>query len=202
MLSSIFISALVMIFVVSTNIDNLTKIMICWNIFGLSYLIFSWITFYKEDSHSIKKISAQLDKGHNVIFTILLFATLLSLIAILFILKSKEEWKLPIEIVTLIYFSGVIVSWFLHQTIFTTHYAHLYYRSLNKGNPILSFPGTTEPNYMDFAYFSFILGMTFQVADVTINSGQMRKIVLLHSVISFGFNTIIIALSVNAIVSI
>lgn len=185
----------------SYEMEPLTRIMICWDFFGITFLILSWITFYKKDSLGIRKIAAEQDSGHLVLFLILVAATILSLAAIIMLIKSEKEWLFDKEIVTVIYFSGVLISWFLHQTLYTIHYAHLYYNEKNNDKKILIFPYTSEPDYMDFAYFAFTNGMSFQVSDVSVNSGKMRRLVLLQSLTSFGFNTIIIALSVNAIVS-
>jgi len=63
----------------------------------------------------------------------------------------------------------------------------------------IDFPGITEPDYLDFAYFSFVIGMTFQVSDVVVKSKVIRRFVLFHSLISFVFNTIIVALTINGI---
>ena len=63
----------------------------------------------------------------------------------------------------------------------------------------LDFPGGRLPDYMDFAYFSFVIGMTFQVSDVQITSREFRKLVLLHGMLSFGFNTVILALTINTV---
>ena len=63
----------------------------------------------------------------------------------------------------------------------------------------LDFPGEREPDYMDFAYFSFVIGMTFQVSDVVITSRTFRKLVLVHAMLSFGFNTVILALTINTV---
>lgn len=63
----------------------------------------------------------------------------------------------------------------------------------------LAFPNDPEPDYLDFAYFSFVVGMTFQVSDVQITSSQIRRLALLHGLLSFGYNTVIVALSINII---
>jgi len=79
----------------------------------------------------------------------------------------------------------------------------MYYGNETKaGEGGLCFPGENNPNYIDFAYFSFVIGMTFQVADVSIHSRLFRRNVLLHSLLSFGFNVVIISICVNAIVNI
>jgi uncharacterized membrane protein len=97
----------------------------------------------------------------------------------------------------------MVFSWFLIHTIFTLRYAHIYYgdhpSTPEKYHGGLSFPDDATPEYIDFAYFSFVLGMTFQVSDVDITSKRFRKLALWHSLLSFGFNTIMIALTINVI---
>ena len=89
------------------------------------------------------------------------------------------------------------------MTTFTLRYAHMFYGN-NEQKPDthaggLEFPNDDEPDYLDFAYFSFNVGMTFQVSDVQVTSKRIRKMVLLHSLISFLFATIMIALTINLI---
>ena len=91
----------------------------------------------------------------------------------------------------------------LVNTILTFHYAHLYYdddKTLKKQHvEVLDFPGDKDPDYIDFAYFSFVVGMTFQVSDVQITDTVMRRLVLAHALISFLLNTFVVALTVNFI---
>ena len=102
---------------------------------------------------------------------------------------------------------AVVSSWMLVHTVFGLRYAHTFY-----GDPDgaagaqqhaggLEFPECRSPNYMDFAYFSFVIGMTFQVSDVQITSREIRQLVLLHGMLSFGFNTVILALTINTVSS-
>jgi uncharacterized membrane protein len=65
----------------------------------------------------------------------------------------------------------------------------------------LDFPGEEKPDYLDFAYFSFVIGMTFQVSDVQVTAKRMRQLVLVHGILSFGFNTLILALAVSTVTS-
>lgn len=99
---------------------------------------------------------------------------------------------------------AVIVSWLLIHTVFTLHYAHIFYRSeqeleIKGSGGGLIFPGERDPDYRDFAYFSFVIGMTCQVSDVNVTSHSMRLLALLHGLLSFAFNTMILALSINII---
>jgi uncharacterized membrane protein len=98
----------------------------------------------------------------------------------------------------------VIVSWTLVHTVYSLRYAHAFYGDsdelgVNRHAGGLIFPGNRPPDYFDFAYYSFVIGMTCQVSDVQITSRQMRRITLFQGILSFGFNTLILALLINII---
>ncbi len=99
--------------------------------------------------------------------------------------------------------TSLVLAWLFANTLFALHYAHLWYLK-GKGGPEkrdaggLDFPGDTDlPDYWDFAYFSFVLGMTFQVSDVQVTGRHMRRLALLHGMLAFLFNIAVVALSVN-----
>jgi len=94
---------------------------------------------------------------------------------------------------------SVVLSWLFLNVMFAVHYAHGYYGDFGEKHAALEFPDTPEPDYWDFAYFSIVVGMTFQVSDVQITSKYLRRVVLLHSVIAFFFNVFIIAITVNIV---
>lgn len=143
------------------------------------------------------------DDGLKAIFIIVLIAVCFSLFGALLLLTGKNESDLNKTLHALISLSPVLLSWLLLHTTFTIRYAHLYndHDKLNTGSNIggLEFPTKGQPDYIDFAYFSFVIGMTFQVSDVQVNSRVIRRFVLMHSLISFVFNTTIVALTINAI---
>lgn len=99
----------------------------------------------------------------------------------------------------------VVFSWLLMHSVFALRYAHNYYgdslqdHSRHAGG--LEFPGQHPPDYRDFVYFSFVIGMTCQVSDVQVASRMMRRAVLLHGILSFAFNTVILALTINTVSS-
>ena len=94
-----------------------------------------------------------------------------------------------------------MLSWLLIHVRFAFHYAHrdLETRPASKGRTALDFPSTPKPDYLDYLYFSFVVGMTSQVSDVTVHTRTMRRLVLWHSLLSFGFNLLILALAVNTL---
>jgi uncharacterized membrane protein len=98
----------------------------------------------------------------------------------------------------------VISSWTLVHTVFGLRYAHVFYGDSDEPGVVqhaggLIFPGNRPADYFDFAYFAFVVGMTCQVSDVQITSRRMRRLTLVHSVLAFGFNSIILALLINIV---
>jgi uncharacterized membrane protein len=95
----------------------------------------------------------------------------------------------------------ILLSWLFAHTAFAIHYAHEYYGARRPARaPGLIFPGKTEPpDYGDFLYFSFVIGMTCQVSDVQVATRPWRRLVLIHGLVSFLFNTVVLALSINLV---
>ena len=148
---------------------------------------------------------AQLeDQGRVAILSMITAAACASLLAIGFILKDSKGASGNIIILHVTLAAVTIVgSWLLVHTIFALHYARGYYqddKSLEECKEEgLDFPGDNEPDYWDFLYFSFVIGMTSQVSDVEIASRSLRRIALLHGILSFFFNTTIVAMTINII---
>lgn len=183
------------------NITALTRIMIGWDTFSLCMIIMTWITFKITPSYTMRKQSAVQDSSRIVIFIMVIISTIASFLAVLLLLTLKNKQSEAIDIPVAI--GGMVFSWFLVHTIFAVRYAHIYYGDHETKPDVpaggLDFPGDKEPNYFDFAYFAFVLGMTFQVSDVQVTSKHLRKLALLHGILSFGFNTVIVALTINVI---
>jgi uncharacterized membrane protein len=95
---------------------------------------------------------------------------------------------------------AVASAWALTHTAYTLRYAHLYYRDDRDGVGGLSFPDDAPPTYLDFAYFAFTIGMCFQTSDVTVTSRQIRRAVMAHAMLSFAYNTTILATAVSLVV--
>lgn len=138
-----------------------------------------------------------------LIFSFVVTAACIALLSVGFIIRTHhEEARSGLTFQVGLALSTVALSWVLLHTVYSIHYAHVYYgdsdedKTADKG---LDFPGKQQPDYLDFAYFSFVIGMTCQVSDVQITSKRMRQLALLHGVISFGFNTFILALLINTI---
>ncbi len=92
----------------------------------------------------------------------------------------------------------IISAWFFMHTVFAIHYAHDYYLALaDQQDAGLDFPKTAQPTYPDFLYFSYVIGTSAQTADVSITSRSMRILNILHIILAYGFNTSILAISIN-----
>ena len=186
------------------QMEWITRIMISWDVFSLTLILMSTITFFTMKPRQIKLLVKDQDATRSVVFIIVLISTVSSLVGIFLLLLNKEGWLLNKYIETLIYVSGVNFSWLLLHIIFTYRYAHLYYANSQstdaKCTPALEIQNESNPDYLDFAYFSFVIGMTFQVSDISIVSRQIRRLALLHGLLSFLFNTVIVALSINVII--
>lgn len=138
------------------------------------------------------------DEGLGFILVLAVLAVGVSLTAIVLVLTGPQvaAWAQGLAL------AAAPLGWAMVHVLLGFHYAHLYYRPEGKAaRGGLTFPGKDAPGVWDFLYFSFGIGMTAQVSDVTTTSAALRKIVLLHAVASFFYNTIILALAVNAAVT-
>lgn len=199
------ISLLCFLLLLPKQMEVITRIMIGWDLFCLLMIAWSMVTFFSFRPLDIRTEARGQDSSRIIIFTIVIIATLSSLLAILILLRRKGTFMLGEGIETVIYILGVICAWFLLHTIFAFRYAHLYYGDdpLSPADHAggLEIPGDSSPDYMDFAYFSFVIGMTFQVSDIQITAPRIRRFALLHGLLSFLFNTVIVALSINALLN-
>jgi uncharacterized membrane protein len=92
----------------------------------------------------------------------------------------------------------VVLSWTFTHIVFTLHYANIYYRPNEEGTAGgLEFPGKRAPDYRDFVYYAFVIGCAAQTGDVNTTSIAMRRVSLIHGIVAFGFNTAILALTIN-----
>jgi len=178
---------------IDTNV--LTHIMLGWDFFCMVLILLHWYMFYNTSAAETHLKAKMQDETRSEIFAVVVVSTFAGLLAVILLLLDKEIKTL--DLVTAI--SGMFLSWVLVHTTFTMRYAHLFYGDSNNKNGGLDFPGDEEPDFIDFAYFSFVIGMTFQVSDVEISSREIRRLTLLHSIISFIFNTVIVALTINAL---
>lgn len=170
-----------------------------WDVGALVFLALAWLVIVRATPSETRARAALEDPGRRVVFGLALASAVVSLLSAVTMLRQLRSIQLEqAELWTALALVAVVLSWLVTHTAFTLRYAHLYYEG---GEPCLEFPDTHEPNDTDFAYFSFTIGMCFQVSDVTVRSRAARRAVLLHAVMSFGYNTAILALSLNLVTS-
>ncbi len=203
-LISLFVSLMLFLIIYRMELEPLLLISILWVAFALTFISTSAIVFFTMPVSEISKIANEEDGSRLFVLIIILVSSFASMFTVLLLVISDEmpAHKTLSVIMSVV---GMIVSWTLVHTLFTFHYANMYYfkQDDNKSiNEPLRFPGKMKPNYLDFAYFSFVIGMTFQVSDVEINSPKIRKTALAHGLLAFAFNTFVVALTINLIAGI
>jgi len=178
-----------------------------WNAVAVVILALDWVTILTTPQRKIRELAQQQDLSRFLVFLFVVVTSSAALFAVGFLVSAKKSPAGGHFIIYLLLtLLTVIFSWTLVHTVFGFRYAHAFYG--DSGDPGvqrhaggLIFPGDRPPDYFDFAYFSFVVGMTCQVSDVQITSRRMRRLTLAHSILSFGFNTIILALVINIAVS-
>lgn len=183
-----------------------TRAIVSWDLGVSVYLCLAWWLIARADAGMTRDHALGQDQSGYVIFLFVVGAACASIVAIGFVVSTIRElafgpraWHLTLTI------GALISSWFLIQTVFAFHYARRYYAVLHHERttpPELLFPGGREPDYLDFAYYAFVVGMTSQVSDVSVTSRQMRRLTLVHAALAFVFNIAVLALSINIIASV
>ncbi|HEX3775123.1 MAG TPA: DUF1345 domain-containing protein [Polyangiaceae bacterium] len=173
-----------------------------WDAAGLTLLALAWWRIFRDDATQTRKHAAKEDPGRTLVWAIVLLASAASLFAAGFVMR-KAHTIAPSEaafsILVGLCLTAVASAWALTHTAYTLRYAHLYYRDDEEGEGGLDFPGKLDPNAVDFAYFAFTLGMCFQTSDVAVTSRNIRRAVLAHALLSFLYNTVVLALAFNLV---
>ena len=183
----------------------ITHFVAIWDIYAIVLILMAWITICTANPRTVQHLARLQDSSRTLIFTFVILAACMSLFAVILVLREHKALQKIGNVHLFMAVLAVIESWLLIHTIFTLRYAHVFYRSQQEKDTKegsdggLGFPGADSPDYLDFAYFSFVIGMTCQVSDVNVSSHSMRRLTLLHGLLSFAFNTMILALSINII---
>ena len=185
----------------ASPLSSSVRLTLVWIAYAAVSLLLMWTTVLLIHPRDSTVISRDEDSSRTLIFAFVVVAALASLFAVVGLLGDMKATERKTDILL----AGLAVSsaWALIHTLFTLRYAHLYYgNARNQQRPGgLNFLNEPEPDYLDFAYFSFIIGMTSQTADVNISSRPMRRTALVHGVLSFVFNVVIIAMTISGLSS-
>lgn len=187
-----------------------TRAVITWDASVGTLLLLTWSVILTAHPRQIRYRAQTDDTNRLVVAILIVSAASASLFAILLLLKISKQLP-PAEEALAVGLSviAVICAWLVVHTTFCVRYAHHYYSSLGQADTTevegaasaggLEFPNLREPDYLDFAYFAFTIGIAAQVSDVQVTSRLMRRMVLVHSILAFLFNTVLVALSINIV---
>jgi uncharacterized membrane protein len=178
-----------------------TRGIVAWDLGVVVFLVLSAHLFVAEQPDDMPAAAAAQQEGEWTIFWLTLAAVIVSFVAVssefAAIKGGPPELRgLEVSLVAI----TLLLSWLVTHVTFALRYAHEFYARDLGGPDVgrgLDFPGETQPDYLDFMYFSLVLGMTFQVSDVQITSRKLRRVAALHGLVSFLFNTVIVAFTVN-----
>jgi uncharacterized membrane protein len=174
-----------------------TRLLIGWDCGLVLYLALVCQLLIRHDIAHIRRRAAVQDEGQTAILVLTVVAALASIGAIIAELGSaagaagRQPYQLVLATIT------IALSWLFVHVIFALHYAHEYYLEDGGRGGGLTFPGNEAPDYWDFIYFSFVIGMTSQVSDVAVTCRPIRRTVTAHGIVAFTFNAALVALTVN-----
>jgi uncharacterized membrane protein len=171
-----------------------TRLLIAWNVFAALYLVLVYIMMLRSGHRHVRRNAVLQDDGRFLIVTVTVLGAFASIAAIVFELGASRHAVPQLLLAT----ATITLSWAVVHTAFALHYAHDYYRGAKPGG--LQFPSGDQhdhADYWDFVYFSFVIGMTAQVSDVGITDKTIRRTATVHGIISFVYNTALVALMVN-----
>ncbi len=182
-----------------------TRLLIAWNVGAVIYIAASLVMMARSTAHTIRQTAILTDEGRFVVLILACLAATASFAAIFMQLAVVKDahgllraGHLALAAVT------VVSAWTFTHIMFAQHYAHEFFIERVSEKDLaeeyrggLRFPGGQKPDFFDFLYFSFIIGVASQTADIEISSRPMRRVSLVHSLLSFVFNTIIVALTIN-----
>jgi uncharacterized membrane protein len=181
-------------FLLPGSLRLVTRLLISWDIFVTLYLVLAYIMVFRCGLAHIRQNAVLQDDGRFLILMVTALGAFASIAAIVFELGASHRSGPELTLATV----TIALSWAAVHTTFALHYAHDYYRGAKPGG--LQFPSGDEhdhADYWDFVYFSFVIGMTAQVSDVGITDKTIRRTATAHGIISFVFNTALVALMVN-----
>lgn len=177
-----------------------TRLLIAWDAGVLLYLIWLAVMMKRSKQTDIAKHADAQDEGEFGILVLTVIAAMASLAAIFAELAAADRagalygFEVALAILT------VTLSWAFIHSIFALHYAYEYYDDAECAGG-LKFPEDDKPDYWDFVYFAFVLGMTFQVSDIAITAKRIRRVATVHGVLAFFYTTAVVALTVNVAAS-
>lgn len=184
--------------VAPNDLAPLTRVLSGWDLGVLAYLATTFTQMHEADRKQLAARAAETDEGRYFVLAVSMVAVIASVTAIVLELQSHVQAGPMKTLHVAFVFVTVALSWLFVHTSFAKHYAHEYFGpgagGIRKG---LLFPGEDDPDFGDFLHFALVIGVANQTADVQITAKAIRRIVTLHGIAAFVFNTIILALTIN-----
>ena len=191
-------AGILVFFVMPGHMRPITRVLMGWDVTALLYVVFAFLMISRSTVETCHRRAALYDESDWAIVTLVVASAAASFVAIFAELAVVKTAASPPVISLSVTGATIVLSWTFTHMIFTLHYANLYYMPHKSGHPGgLEFPGRRAPDYRDFLYYSFVIGCACQTADVNTVSHAMRRLTLIQGIISFVFNTAILALMVN-----
>ena len=183
--------------------DSVPRVLAGWNAGGWLYLVLVGTKMWQAEVEGIKREAGIERESRIVVLVVVIFGSIFTMLApcSLQLMAIKSEHGMDRTLSIGLSVLTILLSWLLIHTVFALYYAHEFHseakaESRGRGGG-LKFPDDSTPDYLDFLYFSFVVGTTAQTSDVEVTSRAMRRVVMLHGILSFFFNTAVIALAVN-----
>lgn len=178
-----------------------------WDATCLTFIALGLASMSGRKPADIRKVADRQDEGRGFILALVTFAAAASLFAVgLELSQAHKEHGLAQGLHVTMAFVTVALSWFMVQLIYALHYAHEYYSAGDDPGAAkvaggLAFPGKEPPDYWDFLHFAIVIGAASQTADIAFTSKAVRRVGTFHTVLSFVFNTVVVALTINLLAS-
>ncbi len=173
-------------------------ILIAWDVLAASFIVRIWWWILQLDGATTEALATREDNSRAGADLLLLAASVASLVgsAAALVLKASTSDTAMAAVLTVAAVATVVLSWATVHTVFTLRYARLYYSTPPGG---ISFSSDDDPDYADFAYVAFTVGMTFQVSDTDISKRPLRRAILRHALLSYLFGAVILAVTINVL---
>lgn len=196
-------AALVTALMVPAQFGPALRAVAAWDVAALALLILALSVVLDVSPEQTARKAAADDPGRHVVNAVVIASCAVSLLGTAAVLRQAGHYAPGTrDLFVVLCILAVAASWCLTQAGYTLRYAHLYYDDRHEGVGGLEFTGGGRPAYLDFAYFAFTIGMCFQVSDVAVSSREIRRAVLGHSLLSFVYNTVILATAINLAVGV
>jgi uncharacterized membrane protein len=172
-------------------------VLLAWEAAALTYVVWVWASIGRLDADHTRRLAVREDSSRTAAEFMLLGASVLSLVGVIVgLVKGSGMHGGSREFLVTLGVLSIMSAWAVVHTVFTLRYAHLYYGGTPGG---IDFNEDDPPRYLDFAYLSFTIGMTFQVSDTNLQSKDIRATALRHGLLSYVFGAVIIATAINVL---